>query len=283
MKVLIFLYILLSFAFSVMGMSKSETICTIDSKESSTNNNSSEVESTNYICEGTLWVTSYLDFGETLSFDDLKIFTSKKWIEGSEEINGRTYMKVWSASEKHDFMTEGPNYIRTEGERVYMLKPQNHEEKLLFDFSLSPGDFVDIDIVYGGAMSEYGDIYSMECVDKIIEENSGNMFHVISFNAHKNGELLDPSFFGKIKWIKGIGSNAGLLDNFISPEEGGFTLTSVYHDGKLIYASDLSSINDIRINNIESANSPKYHLDGTPYVNGESGIFIKNGKKYILK
>lgn len=88
--------------------------------------------------------------------------------------------------------------------------------------------------------------------------------------------------FTPIKWIIGIGSETGLFDNVQSPESGGTRLLSVYHNGELIYQPNPSGINDVidEMKN-EIINNKKYHIDGREFREGDSGIYIQNGRKVM--
>lgn len=66
----------------------------IDSDPGSSTGTPMQAETLGYICEGTRWETAYLYFGDTTSLSDIRLYHNYLWIDGTEEINGRTYMKV---------------------------------------------------------------------------------------------------------------------------------------------------------------------------------------------
>lgn len=241
-----------------------------------------------YICEGTVWESARLIYNfEADSLDDIFITEMMKdWIEETESINGVTYMKVFRASDKDNYQKTTVEYIRTEGEKVYMLLDKDSDapyEVLLFDYSLSDGEVSELGpIVYGCIMPDTP--ASVNCVDSdnvIFEDNS---FKTMTMDVLLNGQHSLICEY-PIKWIRGIGSESGLLDNIFSPESGGSRLLNVYHNGELVYnyTASLSGIEETPFEPHNTKEGKKYHIDGTVFRDGDKGICIQNGRKTIVK
>lgn len=81
-------------------------------------------------------------------------------------------------------------------------------------------------------------------------------------------------------WIRGLGTTSGFLNNVIDGNDVGLWLEKIYHNETLIY-DNTSGIDGIVSDEIDSSDGKKYHLDGTPFNDGDTGIYIQNGKKYF--
>lgn len=246
-----------------------------------------ENQTLGYICEGTRWELAYLDDIPEVDADGkfhFKTILMREWIEGTEQINGQTYMKVWTATDKDDYQSKELTYIRTEGEKVYMLNHENTEdERLIFDFSLTENQEKDVTFVLGSTIADWGQC-SVQCLSEGEDTYDANTYKTLQVNLLVNGELMDPMFMTPAKWIKGIGSSAGILDNFFSPEIGGFRLSEVYHNDELVYkVANTSDIDNMIIDSPLDIEGKKYHIDGREFKDGETGVCIHNGKKTLIR
>lgn len=246
--------------------------------------NESENSPLGYICEGTVW--------ELATLGDLTIDSEghlhsdvtyiKEWIEGTEEIGGHTYMKVWKANSRNDYQFKRTYYIRTEQEKVYQLNPENLEEHLLFDFSLTQEQEIDLTFMFDGFIGNTG---QATCVSENDELYNEQIFKTIDIKFSMEDE--DPivsELFPTFKWIKGIGSESGILDNYLSPELGGSTLLRVLHNGEVVYKPAApSKVEQIAIESMSVKDGKRYHIDGREFNDGDTGICIQNGKKTIVR
>lgn len=157
---------------------------------------------------------------------------------------------------------------------------------MLFDYSLTKGEEQIVIDIQDGVMSEQDAELTAACTSDNILVNSGKSYKTMTLDFYFEGEFIDHLGIGNIKWIRGIGSNAGLLDNFYGPDGAGSVLLSVYHNDELVYSADTDAIKNLRTNNednVHSGDATKYHLDGTPFAKGESSLYIQNGKVYLAK
>lgn len=243
------------------------------------------VNDVNYICEGTVWESAALVLvknDEAQSILDLfQIIHIRTWAEGTETINGRNYLNIYSGVETNDYQDPEIFHIRTESDKVIILNekdPNDITEEILYDFSIGIGEEIEIPCILGGGKTDGTSTVKLLEINQEVSENISFETYImdISLDGYRDENILKP-----IKWIKGIGSNAGLLSNVIGPESGGDRLLSVHHNGELVYeytgSSDIRQILDSKSN---SANGKKYHIDGSEFHDGDTGIYIQNGRKF---
>lgn len=248
-------------------------------------------QTTGYICDGTVWesVALVLKQGhdpdaESIS-DIFETIIIKSWIDGTEEIGGTAYMKVWTSTSRYNYDNAWIKYIRTDGERVYLLTQEGETagEHLLYDFSLQPGDEIEIDPIFSGEIMQ-NTPSSVRCMNTNEETSENSTYKTCKLGVYIDGKSAEP-ILNPIKWIRGIGSETGLLDNIQSPESGGSRLMNVYHNGELIYKyskPDSSGIGSTLTDSTPyKGNHKKYHLDGSEFREGDSGIYIQNGRKVL--
>lgn len=246
--------------------------------------NKSEDSPLGYICEGTVWELATLseftiDSEGHLHYDVIYV---KEWIEGTEEIGGHTYMKVWKANSRNDYQFKRTYYIRTEQEKVYQLNPENLEEHLLFDFSLTQEQEIDLTFLFDGFIGNMG---QATCVSENDELYNEQIFKTIDIKfSIEDEDPIVSELLPTFKWIKGIGSESGILDNYLSPELGGSTLLRVLHNGEVVYRPAASSaVEQIAIESTSAKEGKRYHIDGREFNDGDTGICIQNGKKTIIR
>lgn len=257
-------------------------------QEGNGNQSTNQEQRLGYICEGTIWESGRAILNpKPESVTNLFIIEMMRdWIEGTESINGVTYMKVFRASDKDNYQKTTVEYIRTEGEKVYMLLDKDSDapyEVLLFDYSLLDGEVSELGpIVFGCIMPDTP--ASVNCVDsdEVIFDNKS--FKTMTMDVLLNGQHSLICEY-PIKWIRGIGSESGLLDNIYSPESGGSRLLNVYHNGELVYnyTAAPSGIEETPFEMYNTKENKKYHIDGTIFRDGDKGICIQNGRKTIVK
>lgn len=150
-------------------------------------------------------------------------------------------------------------------DKVYYLLPEDGSQwKLLYDFSLTPGDTC---ICYGASSWEF----NVKC-DSIIEDylGTGLSAKIIKPNDDFYQELYS------MRWIEGIGSDWGLMENcMFDIVGGGSKILYVDLDGKRIFTSEgYSSIENVRGNQ----KSEIYNLQGQRLTHPKPGINIINGR-----
>ena len=260
-----------------------------------------------YICEGTVWeyIESYQE--NMLGMDVSLVYRNIEKIEGTKEVNGKTYMVAKRILTVNDKDIESLTlYIRTEGECVYAIHPHDiyspEREFILFDYSLQPTEEVETKIVgvQNSVLPEENDVI-FTCVDVTSQENCGNEFTVMSISSTwleesgKNGDqseeesqtsFADENLYPV--WIRGLGSGRGLLANSYGSQPSKYfnRETNVYHNGVLIYTSfqKAAGIKEIQSNSgIETSGQKKYRTDGNECRDGDKGICISAGKKIIVR
>lgn len=174
-------------------------------------------------------------------------------------------------------------YIRVEGDKVYFLKAQNvpSKEELMFDYSILPGETNEIKGLIDGQEYTVPDHTTLICKDTGTEYSMGNCFDTITVEFLYNGE--SNPFTPPIKWIKGIGSEAGISNNVITGSSGGTTLMEVRTNEGTVYKLSTSEVDKILEDKVKSieGQSNSYHLDGRIFRDGDQGIKINKGNKTL--
>lgn len=242
-------------------------------------------EFADFICEGTVWE------GASISEPDKpyneQFVTGKDWIEGTEVINSKEYMVVWSNRKSPILETTGKAYIRKSGDKIYAIVPERLDigEFLLYDFSLAPGDVVVTMPYSGGPGFPYVGYFNFYCDETEVINSYGMDFKSLAINVEKNRENL---IYSKVRWIKGIGSEHGLLRNYKerSDPDRGYRIFKVYHNGELVYSvPDPYSLSVDRVIGDECLRGDGriYDLSGREVREGSKGILVRNGKKIIVR
>lgn len=247
---------------------------------------SEEIQTLGYICEGTRWESFWLKvypiFNDKLIYET-KVIKDITWIEGTETINGRTYMKVYRSTEAAPDYPPTLHYIRVEGERVYLHDDDlsGNKEYLIYDYSLSTGETLEIDGCDHCYVPEDKNYFATNQSKGTLTfgnntyETMDMMILYMDYNANTRPDET-------ITWIKGIGSEAGLLENWYSPRAGGNILTAVYHNDVMVYKAQTTGIENIYNDMVkQEKTSKKYHIDGTEFKDGDTGICIEADKKTI--
>ena len=158
-------------------------------------------------------------------------------------------------------------YCHQDGEKYY----QNGD--LMYDFSLEVGD-------------EFATYVDNE-ENKLLYTVVGVGDTVLLDGLSRKYLVMAPSYEGVVIpgytdiWVEGIGSlTQGIAQNDFYWSGGVITeLQSCSYNGQCIYKKS-----DTYINNVSSnVSSPYYDLMGRPVANPTRGIYIKDGRKVILK
>ena len=190
----------------------------------------------NYFVEGASWISVQT----TTSYPKHTGWFYRSWLGETAEVGGYEALPLWVEDLSDD---KGPclsTYVRHDAGKVYFLSDDEPQEwKLMYDFTLQPGDEADIEeynqsaLGYGGrvrCMDVYPlpsdpDLQVMElafCEElKDIEE------------AGEEGERV----YSIIRWIAGVGNTGGPLQNLYN--EGiigyGYQLDELTVGENLIY------------------------------------------------
>lgn len=180
----------------------------------------------------------------------------------------------------------------------------------IYDFDLQPGDLVALsigDVYYGRDDCYY--LQWVRCIDRREVEVGGSTYeeievwyigpvardgfeddpNVVTYEEAVAAELPESPYKHTDVWIDGIGQKYGLLhctpwSDYVG---GAYTLYSVQTaNDDFIYKDTSINLPEQGVEGLtddNTDNSKIYHLDGTIAKEGEKGIFIRNGKKYIVK
>lgn len=151
--------------------------------------------------------------------------------------------------------------------KVFCYYPDSDIPELLYDFETDKGDTFakSDDIVY----SVY-DIDSVEC--------NGEVFRRWIFQDDAGRKDVGV-------WIENIGSNSNPLSSFVLPGNY-YILNACYIGDNMIYDSSIAKPLPASIKNATSDNQslPYYYdLQGRRVKSPTKGLYIKNGKKVVVK
>ena len=195
-------------------------------------------------------------------------------VSGDSVLNGVQYTVV------------GNELLREEGEKVYVYDNFSQGEKVLYDFGLSVGD-----VAYDDLEEEIR--LHVVCVDTI-EVNGVSRKRIGFFTGNQleyYGDKLDhtnPNQWANC-WVEGIGGIYGPTDTYGWYIIGSrTTMKQCLVNNECVFAYDdffTKPVSKITyIGNVTDKRHETYDLQGrkvaTPQKNG---LYIKNGKKFIMK
>ena len=206
--------------------------------------------------EGKVWT---LESKVQFSADGFYVDTTKCEIKGDSLIGDVTYKRL---------LLDGKcrYLLREEGKRVYMFN--NDEEFLLYDFGLGLGDVME------EKLHELGDYQ----VSRIFSVNASDR-PLKCMELTGLAEANDVNY-----WIEGVGGLEGPVWPFYSTRDGAFlTLLSCEVNGEVLY--QYGDFTTTGISHIAyPASSILYDLQGRKIeAKPGKGIYIKDGKKYMMK
>lgn len=195
-------------------------------------------EVANYLVDGATW----LSHTTSTSYPDLPKTFYREWAEDAGEISGYEALSIWSQTLNSD-VEEQPyraTYLRYDSGKVYFLSDGDDAEwKLMYDFTLQPGEEAEICDFTGWASPYSGKVRCM----KVYPLESNPELQVMELEFCENLEIKDDVFteteeYG-IRWIVGIGNIGGLIDNLYSTWllGRGSLLDEFSVEDKLIYRS----------------------------------------------
>ena len=214
-------------------------------------------------------------------------------LQGDTLVNNQNCLKLYSQNRYNNgkILYEGALYEKDK--RVYINKPEASECSLLYDFSLKPGEDVNLFIT---ELSLYDIADGVYALTDVFELHAGQLLRIMVFyeTAHFSNEKIVHygQFLGN--WIEGVGPGYMLdvLDNTGFNLIGGSygrCIIDCSVNGQSIYRTTdyddrmrTSIPKPIRMD--ETTSSLLYDLQGR-HLNGKptKGIYIQNGKKYVVK
>lgn len=229
------------------------------------------------------------------------MFTREEIIDG---------VKYLCLSELHSIDDKGPYkdrcFMRVENNKVYK-RPINDNLELpgwnfpVYDFDVQSSEIIKVCSEIYKAVPSYAVFLRCTGREEVsVAERQYEKIHVI-YNLKIDAAETDISevendanfdyYYSFSHWINGIGDSVSLLD---TPNEkyqqfwGQHTLVQVENNGEIYYDSgEIEKPTEGGVESVDAESSAqgdgvKYRIDGTRYVDGEKGIYIQNGKKYVV-
>ena len=179
----------------------------------------------------------------------------------------------------------GSYTVYSDGDKVYFLNPESSEWLLLYDFSLSPGEGVEIwECTLGYIPAKKPVRLFAYCEDQSHLQSNQDLcvMHIKFYSSEEEFNMNPDCPVGESRWIVGLGSMSGPISNVDYFGVGGDCsyLSMVYSKGTIIYQSATADIKEnLVFDRIRLSIS-----DGTVTVRGNSVSDLKlidiNGKVY---
>ena len=184
------------------------------------------------------------------------------WIDGDTIVDGIPCKKlyilgtnVWDGN----IYQESLGYCRQDGEKYY----QNG--KLMFDFSLQVND-------------KFGDLVVKEIGDTVLSDGVSRKYLLMAdVSAYDPLIIYDMDY-----WVEGIGSlTAGVLTNYPFGDGSHITLLDCSHNNQYLYKSIEAGVEEPLYK--PTTATPYYDLQGRKVAHPTRGIYIKDGRKVVIK
>ena len=211
--------------------------------------------------------------GKEWRFKTLDAFPTeiRMWIDGDTIVDDRTCKKI----HKHTRASDGQETLEVnfcwQDDKQYW---QN--DRLLFDFGIDRHDY------FFGVDNNSEDAsfrYVVASGDTILYDGLTRRYVIVS----KEIDDDSPSPENVDIWVEGIGSlKTGVFDYNMLAEGKEVELLSCTYNGVYLYKNDNTSIKNLPLIP-KTSGTPYYDLMGRPVANPTRGIYIKDGKKVILK
>lgn len=189
--------------------------------------------------------------------------------------NGQDAYPVFYENEEDD----GPSYyVYTEGDKVWCKSPQESEWTLAYDFSLKPGEKTTVGYAMGrhsGFEVPLGEITCFEETEFVTDYGTFQALRVTGTYSSLLGDYSDEGY-----WIKGLGSNQGLLWNcmFDLIANIGFDKYT-FNDHPLLTSNEMSSNVKLELGNYESMNCKGRMIEIEGMAEGEqAAVYTMDGK-----
>ncbi len=223
----------------------------------------------NYICPGTTWeVEIYIPaYPPQPAQKYIETYSVKDTV-----INNKNCLAVMSNLDETSH-----NSLYIDSDKVFILSSNSNEWELLYDFALSDGEKCEVsvkgydfltNIIYksNGYFSVYPNISYMKVYDQYSEETPLDDDHIIT-------------------WIPGIGSIYGLFQNAGVDLIGdyGSKLLKVENDGKTLYTAEGYTNSKESVPTSLTIDAPIFNIMGQRIEKPNKGIYIRNGKKFVIK
>ncbi len=237
------------------------------------------------ITEGKQWAVCRHSFrGE--------FWTETYRLQGDTIINGKTY-KIEHAARNEDLSDMKPSgrYMREEDGRVYSITDKDQRDDFVFDYSMEIGDT----LFYNPHTDYYGNVYKHHaCLrliairDTIMPNGDGRVRKCYDTEEGcLNGDDVYEFHPVLHSFIEDIGYTAtGLSSSEIGTTGVGYSLLYVKQGDTILYQQEEGVLwkdnTGIEVPKSEQTNI-YYDLQGRPVANPIRGVYIKDGKKVLVK
>lgn len=238
-----------------------------------------------YIESGTKWE---MEVQSKINPDE-EPFQVTEWLEGPVQIGDKNYLELWV--QIGDEAPEMKTYLwfAMTNSRIYAVDPDDMErERLVYKMSVNNFDHDTEPLAilnWDGTVSEEEYSFRTKYGDSF--QNSGYNWWNIDVNLYPLGaEKIEENCLGKVEWIWGLGGMHGFTNQLYSLcDDYETTLKRVITScSGIVYDANQAGIGGINADDSEGiGNNVKYHIDGTLFREGDKGIYIMNGKKYIAR
>lgn len=218
----------------------------------------------NYFKEGTVWTV------EKRCSDDPEILTIYKYFfDGAVEYNGDTLLQM---KESIDGGSPHPYcLIKSEGEKVW-INYGVFGQILLYDFGIREGETVEVGYIDFDMDGKAPEMFELTYAgDKSAKEFG------------YDGDVMEmKEEYSSGWWVNGIGGYSGPLCNCNFDLDGlPSWLVKVEHEGEVLFVNTLTRVQNTSTDN--KKDNVYYRLDGTRTDEPHNGIFIKEGRKLIIR
>lgn len=254
------------------------------------NNMAAQEDKPYLVTEGKQWAVA------TYTYKN-EYWTDTYRLQGDTIINGKTY-KIEYAARHEDLSDMRPSgrYMREEDGKVYSITDKDQRDDFVFDYSMEIGDT----LFYNPRIDYYGNEYKhpvclrlvairdtimpngdgrvRKCYDT--EEGFLNNDDVYEFNI--GGGTFYHSFIEDIGY-----TNRGLSSSEIGTDGVGYALLYVKQDDTMLYQLEEGLLwqdnTDVALPTERDIITPYYDLQGRPVATPTCGIYIRDGKKVVIK
>ena len=235
-----------------------------------------------FLKEGKTW--NYQEYYHNLWDDEQWTKDVSYVINGTTEIDGKTYYKMYRISE------EGSKYycaLREEDRKVWLYTSDDGDQ-LLYDFGMSVGDSY--------TPSDESIRYQLTAI-KPMRFQYYQLLNVLHYDVSDQYDPTEPyEYIGPEQIVEGVGCEKGWnimeLYAIVAPNGilHGENFLSCYEDGKCIFTADDFNLYETQTKEIEVINDNKaenkkgiYNLQGQRIRHLQKGLNIVNGRKVHVK
>lgn len=210
--------------------------------------------------EGKEW---HLDVSSDLYSRDVHM-----WIEGDTIVDGAVCKRLFTHTKQlwdggQESLEVG--YCRQDGDKYY----QNGE--LMFDLGMQVGDTITF---AAGAQ------YIVKAMgDTILSDGITRRYQLMMMPEEIHEEVTP---YNSDYWVEGIGSlSAGIFTCHVFRDGSIITLFDCLYNGQYLYRNTQTRVEELLPH--LSIITPYYDLQGRPVSNPTRGIYIKDGRKVVIK